>query len=185
MPSLVFANLLQSWYILLNFVFTYYLLNMFSQVATILFSIYTLDAARKLHNSMLLRIMRGPMSFFETTPLGRILNRFSYSLVTILPRMCLFKVFQGCRHLWYNHSKQPPRPSGNNTQCSGHGHCHRLCNAHLFGCGHTNSHRLLLPTEVLRSHCPSSEEDGVDHTVSDLHSLLWDNYRRTHHTCLQ
>ena len=47
----------------------------FSQVATILFSVYTLDAARKLHNTMLLRIMRGPMSFFETTPLGRILNR--------------------------------------------------------------------------------------------------------------
>ena len=47
----------------------------FSQVATILFSVYTLDAARKLHNTMLLRIMRGPMAFFETTPLGRILNR--------------------------------------------------------------------------------------------------------------
>ena len=73
-----------------------YLFGIFFQVATILFSVYTLDAARKLHNSMLLRIMRGPMSFFETTPLGRILNRFSYCLVTMLPRMCFFKVFQGC-----------------------------------------------------------------------------------------
>ena len=77
MPSLVFASQSQSWYILPIVVLTLYHHDMFSQVATILFSVFTLDAARKLHNSMLLRIMRGPMSFFETTPLGRILNRFS------------------------------------------------------------------------------------------------------------
>ena len=37
----------------------------------------TLNAASKLHQSMLMRILRSPMSFFDTTPLGRILSRFS------------------------------------------------------------------------------------------------------------
>ena len=184
MPSLVFASRSQSWYIFPFVVLFLYHWVILFQVATILFSVYTLDAARKLHNSMLLRIMRGPMSFFETTPLGRILNRCSYCLVTMLPRMCFFKVFQGCWHLWYNHSKQPSRPSWNNTQCSGYCNCHRLCHAHLLGGRHTNRHRLLLPTEVLCSNCPSSQEDGVNHTVSYLHSLLWNNHRRTHNTGL-
>lgn len=41
-----------------------------------------LKAAKLLHFQMLDRIMHSPMSFFDTTPLGRILNRFSKDVDT-------------------------------------------------------------------------------------------------------
>ncbi|KAJ3393132.1 hypothetical protein HDU92_007963 [Lobulomyces angularis] len=34
-------------------------------------------ASRKLHSKLLLRVLNAPIKFFETTPIGRILNRFS------------------------------------------------------------------------------------------------------------
>ena len=36
----------------------------------------TIHASRKLHKQLLIRILHCPMSFFESTPLGRIINRF-------------------------------------------------------------------------------------------------------------
>ena len=40
-------------------------------------------ASRYLHQSILVNVMHSPMSFFETTPLGRIVNRFSKDISTI------------------------------------------------------------------------------------------------------
>jgi ABC-type multidrug transport system fused ATPase/permease subunit len=37
----------------------------------------TLNGAKLLHKKMLIRIMKSPMSFFDTTPIGRIVNRFA------------------------------------------------------------------------------------------------------------
>lgn len=45
----------------------------FIMVATACVMIGTLNAATKLHSTMLFRIMRSPMSFFDTTPLGQFL----------------------------------------------------------------------------------------------------------------
>lgn len=41
------------------------------------------NAASALHQKMLTRVLRAPSSFFDTTPLGRILNRFSTDVATV------------------------------------------------------------------------------------------------------
>ncbi len=66
----------------------------FSQAFAVLFSSFTLASAgifasRTLHSGMLKNILRSPMSFFDTTPTGRILNRFSkdiYMIDEVIPR---------------------------------------------------------------------------------------------------
>lgn len=45
--------------------------------ASLLLYLSTLSGAKALHQKMLVRIMHSPMSFFDTTPQGRIINRFS------------------------------------------------------------------------------------------------------------
>lgn len=52
-----------------------------AQSIAVLFLMYAvafgaIRASRRLHNSLLSNILKCPMSFFETTPMGRIVNRF-------------------------------------------------------------------------------------------------------------
>ena len=43
----------------------------------------SLRSSRNLHNGMIETVTRAPMSFYDTTPLGRIVNRFSKDIYTI------------------------------------------------------------------------------------------------------
>ncbi|KAK7051247.1 hypothetical protein VNI00_004747 [Paramarasmius palmivorus] len=47
------------------------------------FALLTYFASQRLHKEAIKRVMAAPMSFFETTPLGRIMNRFSKDIDTI------------------------------------------------------------------------------------------------------
>ncbi|XP_055333699.1 multidrug resistance-associated protein 1-like [Paramacrobiotus metropolitanus] len=65
-----------------------YALIAFIQLIFAVMGLYGISAAliragRSMHNSMLTRLMRAPMSYFDTTPLGRIVNRFSKDIDTI------------------------------------------------------------------------------------------------------
>ncbi|KAF9356142.1 hypothetical protein BGX34_010083 [Mortierella sp. NVP85] len=66
---------------------SYSLLTVFQ---AIILSVYCgIRSARVLHENMLKSVLRSPMMFFDTTPMGRILNRFSKDQSTIdevLPR---------------------------------------------------------------------------------------------------
>ena len=43
----------------------------------------SVHSSRILHSRMLANILRAPMMFFDTTPIGRILNRFSRDMETV------------------------------------------------------------------------------------------------------
>jgi len=58
-----------------------------------LFSICAVRSAKVLHDQMFAKVLRAPMSFFDTTPVGTILNRFSRDIFVI--DEVLARVFSG------------------------------------------------------------------------------------------
>ncbi|KAF6030485.1 ABCC1 [Bugula neritina] len=55
----------------------------FTAVASIAMAMVGVAASFELHKHLLENILKNPMSFFETTPLGRIINRFSSDIADI------------------------------------------------------------------------------------------------------
>lgn len=56
----------------------------FNNLRTIIMLLFcSVRASTKLHDSMAQAVMRAPMSFFETTPVGRIINRFSSDMQAV------------------------------------------------------------------------------------------------------
>ncbi|KAK3091915.1 hypothetical protein FSP39_023706 [Pinctada imbricata] len=55
----------------------------FMMIANVIMVSGMQKASRNLHFSMLLNILRSPMSFFDTTPSGRLMNRFSKDIMAI------------------------------------------------------------------------------------------------------
>ncbi|XP_066155170.1 multidrug resistance-associated protein 1-like [Euwallacea fornicatus] len=62
--------------------------------SSLIFAKGTMRAATILHNFMLKNVLRMPMSFFDTTPSGRILSRFSGDIISIDMRLPMaFNIF--------------------------------------------------------------------------------------------
>lgn len=66
----------------------YFVLGLGSALSTliqtvILWVFCTIHGSRYLHDSMAKSVLRAPMAFFETTPIGRILNRFSNDIYKV------------------------------------------------------------------------------------------------------
>lgn len=86
----------------------------FSLIQTCFMWIFcTIQGSKKLHAGMANSVLRAPMSFFETTPIGRILNRFSndiYKVDEVLGRVfgmffsntikVMFTIFVICFSTW-------------------------------------------------------------------------------------
>ena len=56
---------------------------MFIVIFSLFFALMSVHSSRILHSRMLANILRAPMMFFDTTPIGRILNRFSRDVETV------------------------------------------------------------------------------------------------------
>ena len=65
----------------LDYVLTFSVISVTGVVFSFIANLYTthlgLRAGKKLHENMINKIVYAPMSFFDSTPLGRIQNRFS------------------------------------------------------------------------------------------------------------
>jgi len=62
----------------------------------------TLRASSRLHDELFRRILRSPMKFFDTTPTGRILNRFSKDMDEGISALCAVDPTFGPPHYLLN-----------------------------------------------------------------------------------
>ena len=69
----------------------------FIALYALIFMTRSINASRVLHQRMIHNVMRSPMSFFDTTPIGRIVNRFSSDIDTIDGELPMsFEMFLDC-----------------------------------------------------------------------------------------
>ncbi|KAM8860010.1 ATP-binding cassette sub-family C member 2 isoform 1-T2 [Spinachia spinachia] len=57
--------------------------GLFVFIGTLLLANASVDASRTLHSRLLNNILRVPMVFFDTTPIGRVVNRFAKDIFTV------------------------------------------------------------------------------------------------------
>jgi len=64
-----------------TYILVYLVWNLVQVLLTLFYSVFMaiigIRAARRIHRNAISRVLKAPVSFFDTTPLGRIINRFS------------------------------------------------------------------------------------------------------------
>jgi ABC-type multidrug transport system fused ATPase/permease subunit len=66
-------------------------------IARVILTLSGLKASRNLHNPVLQQVLRSPMSFFDSTPIGRILNRFGREIEIVDMQLPInFRFFMQC-----------------------------------------------------------------------------------------
>lgn len=103
----------------------YFFLVVLSVIASITLSLGFIHSAQAMHTLMLSNALRWPMMLFDTTPLGRILNRFSKDVDTldnILPQVIRswFMTFFGVNRNLFNYIKHEIWFEMNLFECSKH-----------------------------------------------------------------
>ena len=89
-------------YLLIGFVSTLFLLS--RSLSTVLLG---LQSSKSLFSQLLNSLFRAPMSFYDSTPLGRILSRVIISNATIERKMRLIKYFPVAKHFSYIFISRP------------------------------------------------------------------------------
>ncbi|XP_041482654.1 multidrug resistance-associated protein 5-like isoform X2 [Lytechinus variegatus] len=68
------------WFYMLVYGGSLFLIFVVAAIKSVLYMKYTLKSSSTLHNQLFRTLIRSPMSFFDTTPTGRVLNMFSKDL---------------------------------------------------------------------------------------------------------
>jgi len=132
----------------------FYLTAVFQLIGSITFAMGTIAACKMLHEGMLERMMSNPMSFFDTTPIGRIVNRFAKDVDVVdntLPMtlrtalicflaVCSFLYTSYYSSFYYNKKKTKIYPLLGSCYC----HRHRSRISHFLCCCRSHWRSLLL-----------------------------------------
>lgn len=145
----------------------------------ILYSYCVIRSAKTMHDGMFYAVMRSPMLFFETTPLGTILNRFSrdvYVIDEVLARVFggFFRTMAGV----IGKSSPPVLSAADSSRRDGRGHLQ--CGASVYARRRSAHVHLQARAVVLPRHLARAEATRRDDQVAHLRLVPGDPGRSGH-----
>lgn len=163
--------------------------TLFQFVTAIAMAIGCLNAARDIHDNLLQQTLRLPMSFFDTTPLGRIVNRFAKdmdivdTMIPMLMRMAISMIFSvsitirgfsfvSQEIVTYICDFHTFHASGSRRFG-----CHQYFDANFHGRHNSAWHHLLFHSIVLPGHLTTVETYRIGNAIAGLFAFRRNDYR--------